>query len=208
MKVDDAVIAQALLTEVRRRGLAALPWSDAAQALRTRIAFLRALDVEAWPDLSDTALEARLDDWLAPLLHGRRSLGALTGTELFDALQALIPWDQRTRLDRLAPAAFTAPTGSSHSIDYGAEGGPKVEVRVQELFGLSAHPSVANGRVPLTLALTSPARRPIQVTKDLPGFWRGSWADVRKDMRGRYPKHPWPEDPMAAAPTTRVKPRS
>ena len=113
-------------------------------------------------------------------------------------MRALIPWEVQRRMDEVAPDAWSAPTGTRCVIDYAADGGPRIEVRVQELFGLSAHPAVAGGRVPLTLSLLSPARRPIQTTKDLPGFWRGSWAEVRKEMRGRYPKHPWPEDPEAA----------
>jgi ATP-dependent helicase HrpB len=207
LPVDGAMIARALLEQVRRDGLTALPWSEAAADLRARVAFLRALDQATWPDLSDDALMAAAEDWLLPVLEGRRALSAVDPGALHDAVRALIPWDRHTALDRLAPARFTAPTGSTFAIDYGAEGGPRVEVRVQELFGLAAHPMLAEGRVPLTLALTSPARRPIQVTKDLPGFWRGSWADVRKDMRGRYPRHPWPDDPLDAAPTTRAKPR-
>jgi len=127
--------------------------------------------------------------------------------ELHTALRNLIPWALQTRLETEAPEAWTAPTGTRATIDYAAEGGPRIDIRVQELFGLNTHPNVAGGRVPLTLALLSPARRPIQTTRDLPGFWKGSWADVRKDMRGRYPRHPWPEDPAAAPPTTRVKPR-
>jgi ATP-dependent helicase HrpB len=150
-------------------------------------------------------LTAQLDDWLAPLLLGRTSLASLADADLEAALRALIPWDRQRALDTAAPARFTAPTGSTFAIDYAAEGGPRVDVRVQELFGLAEHPAVAG--VPLTLALLSPAHRPIQLTKDLPGFWRGSWKDVRAEMRGRYPKHPWPEDPASAAPTTRAKPR-
>ena len=207
LKVDEAVIAQALLDQVRREGPSALPWTEAALALRARVAFLRALDAASWPDLTDQALAASVKDWLPPLLQGRRALAAVDPVALYDALRGLIPWALHSPLDRLAPARFTAPTGSSFVIDYAAEGGPRVEARVQELFGLAAHPMLAEGRVPLTLALTSPARRPIQVTQDLPGFWRGSWAEVRKAMRGRYPRHPWPEDPLAAAPTTRAKPR-
>ena len=207
LPVDGAMIALALLDQVRRDGVAALPWSEAALALRARVGFLRGLYGEDWPDLSDEALAFTLEDWLSPLLQGRRSLAAIDAGALHEALRGLIPWDAQVRLDRLAPPRFTAPTGSGFAIDYAAEGGPKAELRVQELFGLAAHPMLADGRVPLTLALTSPARRPIQVTKDLPGFWRGSWADVRKDMRGRYPRHPWPENPLEAAPTTRAKPR-
>ena len=120
-------------------------------------------------------------------------------------MRALVPWDQQRRLEALVPARWTAPTGNSFAIDYAAEGGPRVDVRVQEVFGLAEHPTVAG--VPLTLSLLSPAHRPIQTTKDLPGFWRGSWKDVRSDMRGRYPKHVWPEDPASAAPTARAKPR-
>jgi ATP-dependent helicase HrpB len=201
---DPAMVRQALLDEVRRKGLDALPWSDGAKALRARAGFLRALGLEA-PDLSDATLLANLDAWLAAALEGQASLGALGDLE--GALRSLVPYDALRQLDRLAPAKFEAPTGSRFTIDYAAEGGPRIDVRVQELYGLAAHPHVAGGKVPLTLALLSPAHRPIQLTKDLPGFWRGSWSDVRKEMRGRYPKHVWPEDPASAAPTTRAKPR-
>ncbi len=203
---DPALIARALLDEVRRAGLAALPWGDASTALRARTAVLRTLDAAA-PDLSDASLLAQIETWLSPLLIGKRSLGDLGDRALEAALLALIPHDARRRLDHDAPPMFEAPTGSRFTIDYAAEGGPRVDVRVQELFGLSRHPAVGGGKVPLTLSLLSPAHRPIQLTKDLPGFWRGSWADVRKDMRGRYPKHPWPEDPASAEPTRRAKPR-
>jgi ATP-dependent helicase HrpB len=201
---DPALVARALTDRVRREGLKALNWGDAARSLRERAAFLHAAD-PAWPDLSDAALIARLDDWLLPILDGVRSLAALRPDVLDGALRTLIPWDQQRRLDAEAPARWTAPTGNSFAIDYAAEGGPRVDVRVQELYGLVEHPKVAG--VPLTLSLLSPAHRPMQTTKDLPGFWRGSWKDVRADMRGRYPKHVWPEDPAAAAPTTRAKPR-
>ena len=208
--VDDnpepGLIAQALMGQVRAQGLAVLPWGAAAIALRERAAFLRASD-DAWPDLSDARLLDGLSDWLEPLLGGVRSLGELRPDVLDGALRAMIPWDLQRRMEAAAPTHWTAPTGSRFAIDYGADGGPRVEVRVQETFGLVDHPSVAEGRVPLTLALLSPAHRPIQTTKDLPGFWRGSWKDVRADMRGRYTKHVWPEDPAAAAPTARAKPR-
>jgi len=203
---DPALILQALLDDVRRRGVAALPWGDGSAPLRARASFLRAQGLDA-PDLSDQALLASLDAWLAPALAGKSSLVALREPDLEAALAALVPFDARRRLDQLAPPRFEAPTGSRLAIDYAAEGGPRVDVRVQELYGLGVHPTVAGGRVPLTLALLSPAHRPIQLTKDLPGFWRGSWSDVRKEMRGRYPKHLWPEDPASAAPTTRAKPR-
>jgi ATP-dependent helicase HrpB len=201
---DPSLIAQALAAKVRQEGVGKLGWGEAATSLRARIAYLRGLGQD-WPDLSDEGLSARLDDWLVPLLHGRRSLAELKPDLLDGALRSLIPWDQQRRLDGDAPARWTAPTGNSFAIDYGAEGGPRVEVRVQEVFGLDAHPAV--GGQPLTLSLLSPAHRPIQTTKDLPGFWRGSWKDVRSDMRGRYPKHVWPEDPATAAPTARAKPR-
>ncbi|MFC3069817.1 ATP-dependent helicase HrpB [Phenylobacterium soli] len=203
---DPALIAHALADRVRADGLKALPLGEAIQSLRQRAAFLRGFDA-AWPDLSDAALIARLDEWLTPLLPGHRALSGLKADVLDGAIRSLIPWDLQRRLEAEAPARWTAPTGNSFAVDYAAEGGPRVEVRVQEVYGLAEHPSVAGGRVPLTLALLSPAHRPIQTTKDLPGFWKGSWKDVRTDMRGRYPKHVWPEDPAAAAPTTRAKPR-
>lgn len=203
---DPALIAHALADRVRAEGLSPVPFGPAARSLRDRVAFLRGLDA-AWPDLSDAALIGRLEEWLTPLLPGLRSLAALKPDALDGALRTLIPWDLQRRLDAEAPARWTAPTGNSFAIDYAADGGPRVEVRVQEVYGLSQHPSVAGGRAPLTLALLSPAHRPIQTTRDLPGFWAGSWKDVRTEMRGRYPKHVWPEDPAAAQPTTRAKPR-
>jgi ATP-dependent helicase HrpB len=181
-----------------------LPWGEAARSLRERAAFLRRADPGV-PDLSDAALVARLDEWLAPLLPGVRSLAALKPEALDAALRGLMPWDLQRRLDAEAPARWTAPTGNAFAVDYAAEGGPRVEVRVQEVYGLAEHPRL--GGHPLTLALLSPAHRPIQTTKDLPGFWKGSWKDVRTEMRGRYPRHVWPEDPAAAQPTTRAKPR-
>ena len=201
---DPALIAAALADRVRSEGVRILPWGEAAQGLRRRVGFLRDAD-PSWPDLSDAALAANLDDWLAPLLPSVRSLGALKADVLDGALRTLIPWDLQRRLDAEAPARWTAPTGNSFTIDYAAEGGPRVDVRVQEVFGLAQHPTVAG--VPITMSLLSPGHRPIQTTKDLPGFWKGSWKDVRSDMRGRYPKHVWPEDPATAAPTARAKPR-
>ncbi len=199
-----ALIAEGLVQQVREKGLAALAFGEAGESLRGRVAFLRASD-PSWPDLSDEALLATVDTWLKPLLLGKRALSALSDGALEAAMRAMIPWEMQRRLDAEAPARFTAPTGSSFRINYGDDGGPRVDVRVQELFGLAVHPTV--GGQPLTLALLSPGHRPVQLTKDLPGFWKGSWADVRKDMRGRYPKHPWPEDPANATPTTRAKPR-
>ena len=201
---DPALIARALADRARRDGLAVLPWSPTTLAYRERAAFLRARD-PVWPDLSDTALITALEDWLTPLLINVRALAALKTDALDAALRALIPWDLQRRLDAEAPARWTAPTGNSFTIDYAAEAGPRVDVRVQEVFGIAVHPNV--GGVPLTMSLLSPGHRPIQTTRDLPGFWKGSWKDVRSDMRGRYPKHVWPEDPAVAAPTARAKPR-
>lgn len=201
---DPAMIASALANRVRAEGLAKLPWGEAAKSFRQRGSFLRAQGAD-WPDLSDEALIETLDDWLTPLLSGVRSLAAVKPDALDGAVRALVPWEQQWRLESAAPARWTAPTGNSFSIDYAADGGPRVDVRVQEVFGLTEHPKVAG--VPLTLSLLSPGHRPIQTTKDLPGFWGGSWKDVRSDMRGRYPKHVWPEDPAGAAPTARAKPR-
>jgi ATP-dependent helicase HrpB len=200
--------AAALAEGLARRGIDRLPWSDAAQALRARVGFLAKAETEVgWPDLSDEALAANATEWLAPFIGDATALKDVGADDLGAALSALVPYDLRRRLDAEAPSHFEAPTGSNIPIDYAGEDAPTVEIRVQELFGLSRHPSIAGGRLPLTLRLTSPARRPIQVTRDLPGFWAGSWKDVRAEMRGRYPKHPWPEDPANAAPTTRAKPR-
>ncbi len=188
-------------------GLDRLPWSKALTQWRGRVMFLRAAEGDIWPDLSDTALAATAEAWLQPALFDKVALKDVSSGDLSDALMALLPWDLRTRLDREAPTHFEAPTGTRLPIDYEAEQGPTIAVRLQELFGLTVHPSVANGRVPLVLELLSPAQRPVQVTRDLPGFWRGSYAAVRADLRGRYPRHPWPEDPASAPPTRRAKPR-
>ena len=201
---DPTLIAAALAARVRAEGVGVLPWGEGAMALRRRLAFLKAKD-STWPDLSDSALVDRLDDWLAPLLSAVRALAGLKPDVLEAALRALIPWDLQRRLDAEAPLRWTAPTGNSFAIDYAAEGGPRVDVRVQEVYGLTVHPTVAGA--PLTLSLLSPGHRPVQTTQDLPGFWTGSWKDVRADMRGRYPKHLWPEDPATAQPTARAKPR-
>ncbi|MBA2934760.1 ATP-dependent helicase HrpB [Sphingomonas sp. CGMCC 1.13654] len=201
---DPVAIAGALLEGVRKGGLSLLPWPESAARLRERAAFARRFD-ESLPDLSDEALIAALDDWLPPLVEGRRRLDALSPGDLAGALQRLLGWDGGRITDRLAPDRLSTPAGSSHSIDYAADGGPTVELRPQALFGLSTHPTVGDGRVPVILSLTSPAGRPIQTTRDLPGFWSGSWAAVAKEMRGRYPRHPWPDDPAAADPTLRTK---
>jgi len=190
-------------------GVDRLPWSKPAKQWRDRVTFLRKAegDASAWPDLSDSALADRSETWLLPALHDKIALKDFSAGDLSDALLTLLPWELRARLEREAPTHFEAPTGTQLAIDYEAEQGPTIAVRLQELFGLNTHPSIAKGRIALVLELLSPAHRPVQVTRDLPGFWRGSYAAVRSDLRGRYPRHPWPEDPASAMPTRRVKPR-
>jgi ATP-dependent helicase HrpB len=197
---------EAVLDAVRAHGLSILPWERHATTLRQRLSWLRQGLGEPWPDMSDEALAARLEDWLLPFLTGSASLGSIGGGTLAAGLAALVPHDLQRRVDALAPTHFDAPSGSRVPIRYDGEQ-PVLAIRVQELFGLAAHPAIAGGTVPLTLELLSPAHRPIQTTRDLPGFWRGSWADVRSDMRGRYPKHVWPENPLLAQATSRAKPR-
>ncbi len=207
----SAETARVLADGLVAAGLDKLPWSKPLQQWRGRVMFLRKAEHEAsqspWPDLSDDALAAQREAWLMPALHDKTSLKELSAGDLSDALMTLLPWELRARLEREAPTHFEAPTGTMLAIDYEAEQGPTIAVRLQELFGLNTHPSIAKGAVPLVLELLSPAHRPVQVTRDLPGFWRGSYAAVRSDLRGRYPRHPWPEDPASAMPTRRVKPR-
>jgi ATP-dependent helicase HrpB len=203
----SAAAAALLAGTIVKAGLDRLPWSKALAQWRGRIAFLRRAEGEEWPDLSDEALARCPDDWLTPLLAGKTALAAVTPAELDAALQALVPHRLRRRLDIEAPTHFDAPSGSRVPIDYGDSGDPRISIRVQELFGLDRHPAIAGGRVGLVIELLSPAHRPVQVTRDLPSFWRGSYAAVRSEMRGRYPRHPWPDDPLAAPPTRRAKPR-
>jgi ATP-dependent helicase HrpB len=199
--------ARLLAQSIVRLGLDRLPWTKALRQWRDRVAFLRAAEGEEWPDLSDAALAARAEEWLAPQFMDKTALAALSADEFADAVMALLPWNLRRRLDAEAPTHFTAPTGSHVPIAYDAQEGPKISIRLQELFGLGRHPAIAGGRVPLVIELLSPAQRPVQVTSDLPGFWRGSYAAVKAEMRGRYPRHPWPDDPLAAPPTRRAKRR-
>src|SRR4051794_20299934 len=203
----SADTARVLADGLTAAGLDKLPWSKPLKQWRGRVMFLRKAEGDDWPDLSDNALAAQRETWLVPALFDKTSLKEFSAGDLSDALMALLPWELRARLEREAPTHFEAPTGTQLPIDYEAEQGPTIAVRLQELFGLTTHPSVAKGAVPLVLELLSPAHRPVQVTRDLPGFWRGSYAAVRSDLRGRYPRHPWPEDPASAMPTRRVKPR-
>ena len=207
-----------LLAEgIARIGIDKLPWTKSLRQWRDRVMFLRRhnlpksaiadLGGEEWPDLSDAALTATVNDWLEPILMLKTAVDQVHIDEFTNALEVLLPWKLRRRLDAEAPTHFAAPSGSSVPIDYEAEEGPKLSIRVQELFGLDRHPAIAGGRVPLVIELLSPAHRPVQVTRDLPGFWRGSYAAVKAEMKGRYPRHPWPDDPLSAPATRRAKPR-
>lgn len=198
--------AAALAGGIRERGLASLLAGTEGGRLVTRLRFLAAAFGPPWPDLSEAHLLATLDEWLLPYLPGVTRIAAIEPGTLAEALRALVPADLRHRIEALAPSHFDAPSGSRLPIRYDADG-PVLAVRVQELFGLAVHPALAEGRLPLTLELLSPAHRPIQITRDLPGFWAGSWREVRADLRGRYPRHAWPEDPAQAVPTARAKPR-
>ena len=203
-RLSGAELEAALLDAVISEGLHLLNWDEAATQMRARVAFMRYIESETWPDWSDEALMQTAPEWLSPALSGASTLREV---DVSRALLSSLTYDLRRRLDADAPAKFETPAGSTLTIDYAAEGGPALDIRLQELFGQDRHPSIAGDRVPLTLRLLSPAHRPVQTTKDLPGFWRGSYAAVRSEMRGRYPKHPWPEDPLTAPPTRRAKPR-
>jgi ATP-dependent helicase HrpB len=198
--------------QIFARGIAALgperlPWTKAQEQLRDRVSFLRRAEGDEWPDLSDAALAQTAEDWLAPFIIGRASLAAIAPDDLDAALASLLPYELSRRLDAEAPAFFETPAGSRIALDYAAPNGPMLSARVQEFYGLSKHPTLARGRAAVTLELLSPAHRPIQTTRDLPGFWAGSWSEVKKEMKGRYPRHLWPDDPASAAPTTRARPR-
>src|SRR5690606_24834302 len=212
-RVDPAQAAQALTDAVGELGLDALPWRDGLRQWRARVQSLRAwmpaLDL---PDLSDAALLASRDRWLRPLFAGASRIDALSAEALAEGLRGRLDWGQRQRLEQLAPARIRVPSGMERAIEYaldhdGAPQPPVLAVKLQELFGLGETPAIVEGRIPLTLHLLSPAGRPLQVTSDLRGFWERTWPEVRREMKGRYPKHPWPEDPWNAVPTHRAKPR-
>lgn len=198
-------VARAALDGVRDLGLDALNVSAAARRFQARVELLRGQGSDL-PDLSDAALMAGLEDWLLPHLTGRRTAADLAALDVLEPLRQILNWDQTQLVDRLAPAHFSTPLGRKVPIDYAGDA-PGIEVKLQELFGVVRHPTVGPRQLPLRVTLLSPAQKPVQVTMDLPGFWANSYADVRKDMRGRYPRHPWPEDPTQADPTTRAKPR-
>jgi ATP-dependent helicase HrpB len=204
--VDDDTAANALLDAIRRGAGLFLPSSNSSRQFRERVAFLRSLD-PGWPDLSESTLLETMGEWLRPHLTGLRRRSEIERLPLQQLLLEMLTWEQRRLLDELAPTHVVVPTGSRIPIDYGDPRSPRIAVRLQELFGLADTPRIAGGRVSITLQLLSPAHRPVQVTRDLAGFWRSSYFDVRKDLRGRYPKHSWPEDPLSAPPTRRTKPR-
>jgi ATP-dependent helicase HrpB len=205
--VANEQTARLLANGIVKLGLTRLPWSKAQIQLRDRVGFLRMAGGEQWPDLTDAALAKTVTQWLAPFLAGKTKLSEIGADDLGAALDVLLPWNLKRRLEDEAPTHFEAPTGNRHAIDYETAGAPALHIRVQELYGLTQHPSIANGKLPLTLHLLSPAHRPMQITRDLPGFWKGSWAAVKTEMKGRYPRHPWPDDPASAPPTARAKPR-
>ncbi|MGH7551448.1 MAG: ATP-dependent helicase C-terminal domain-containing protein, partial [Longimicrobiales bacterium] len=204
---DPEAVTRTLLDAVAREGLEVLPWTDAARSLQRRLVFLHALDPNDWPDASDASLHADLPHWLGPHITGMRSLTELKRLDLEQILEASVPPRRRNSLRSLAPTHLEVPSGSRIAIDYRDPASPALAVRLQEVFGLIETPRVGGGRVPLTMHLLSPAHRPVQVTRDLSSFWRTTYFDVRKDLRGRYPKHHWPEDPLTATPVRGAKRR-
>lgn len=203
---DPSVVADAVAGAIRRHGLGLLPWREGATQLRERLAFIHAHD-PSWPAMTNDALLVSLMASLEQELGAVRSRADLERVDVAGGLLSLLSWEQRSRVDRLAPTHYLAPTGSRVRVDYADPQAPAVSIRLQEMFGCEATPTVFEGRVPVTLHLLSPAHRPVQVTRDLAGFWRTSYFDVRKDMRARYPRHAWPDDPLRATPTTRARPR-
>ncbi|HJX18494.1 MAG TPA: ATP-dependent helicase HrpB [Acidiferrobacterales bacterium] len=208
-KADPGKLRAAMLEGVRRMGLGALPWTDEARQWQARVLSLRQwFPEENWPDVSDTALAATLDDWLAPYLDGVTRRDHLARLDLPGILKARLDWKQGQQLDSDAPTHLAVPSGSQLKLEYKPGESPVLAVKLQEMFGLADTPRIARGRVPVTLHLLSPARRPIQVTQDLRGFWERTYAEVKKELKGRYPKHPWPDDPWNAVPTARAKRRT
>ncbi|MGF0960466.1 ATP-dependent helicase C-terminal domain-containing protein, partial [Klebsiella pneumoniae] len=205
-KPSEAELHQAMLNGIREKGLGVLNWTPEAEQLRLRLhCAAQWLPEEAWPAVDDASLLASLETWLLPQMNGVHSLRTLKALDLRQALQDWLPWPLRQKLDRELPTHYTVPTGSRLAIRYHAENPPALAVRMQEMFGEATTPVIAEGRVPLVLELLSPAQRPLQITCDLSAFWQGSYREVQKEMKGRYPKHVWPDDPANAAPTRRSK---
>lgn len=208
-KPNPALISAALLEGVRHAGLVKLAWTPELMQWRERVQLLRRTEGadSPWPDLSDEALLSTLDEWLSPYLDGITTLDRVLRIDLATPLHALLTWDQQQKLDRLAPTHLAVPSGSSIRLDYETEDVPILAVRLQEMFGCKETPRIAHGKLPVLLHLLSPARRPVQVTKDLASFWANTYQDVKKELRGRYPKHSWPDNPLLALPTAKAKPR-
>ncbi|MCW8948477.1 MAG: ATP-dependent helicase HrpB, partial [Sedimenticola sp.] len=205
---DKELTCQAMISGVRQMGLNSLGWSDSLLQWRERVASLREWQPDdGWPDLSDSSLLERMEEWLAPWLGGITKADQLKKLDLGGLLNSLLSWEQQQRLDRLAPVYLDMPSGTRKRLTYHAGHVPVLAVRLQELFGLQQTPTVCNGSVQVMLHLLSPAQRPIQVTQDLAGFWQRTYAEVRKELKGRYPKHYWPEDPYCAVATARVRPK-
>lgn len=209
-KPDPEQVTSAFLKGIRTLGIDALPWSEAARNFQQRVVFVRGLDAATgWPDLSNEGLDTALNDWLAPYVAGFMRRAHLSRLDMLEALKAQLPWELQKKLDQWAPIYLDVPSGSSIRVDYSGSGaGPSMSIRLQEVFGLTATPTVGGGKVPVTLQLLSPGQRPIAVTADLTSFWKNAYPSVRGEMRGRYPRHIWPEDPLSATAVRKsIKPR-
>ena len=208
-KPDPSMITTALLEGIRRVGLDRLDWNPELRQWRARVAFLRRIEGQEsrWPDLSDEALLRTLDDWLGPYVSGLTTLDRVTQLDLTQPLHTLLSWEQSRQLERLAPTHLTVPSGSNVRVEYETPDLPILAVRLQEMFGCKDTPHLVSGKIPVMLHLLSPARRPVQITKDLSSFWKSTYLEVKKELRGRYPKHSWPDDPLTALPTAKAKRR-
>ncbi len=201
-------ISDALMTGIREKGISRLPWNKASTDFRHRIEFIRnQFPNDNWPNLSDEHLSDTLEEWLMPMMTGKTKLNQISGNVLYEAVSNLLDWNQNQQLAKLAPTHITVPSGSKIPIDYSNNESPILSVRLQELFGLTKSPSIAGGKIPLLIHLLSPARRPIQITKDLVSFWENTYEQVKKDLKGKYPKHYWPDNPLLAVATNRAKPK-
>lgn len=199
-------VAQALLDGIRAEGLGILPWTKQAAQLRQRLQLMHEAD-PAWPDMGDDALLNHLEEWLLPYLDGMKTRGDLQKLQLAPILEQRVGWDKKTRLDKEVPTHITVPSGSRIAVDYSDPKQPVLAVKLQEMFGLHETPKICLGKIPLTIHLLSPAQRPVQITSDLASFWKNGYFEVKKDLKGRYPKHYWPDDPLEAIPTKRVRPQ-
>jgi ATP-dependent helicase HrpB len=206
-QADPEAVAAALMSGIASEGLGLLPWNRSARQLQERLIFMHRLD-DAWPEVSDGALIGTLEEWLGPHVHECKSRDDLSRLSLTAILESMLSWSQRRELDEHAPTHIEVPSGSRVPIDYSDPESPVLAVRLQELFGWKETPRIGRGRVPLTLHLLSPAQRPVQVTRDLASFWQSTYFEVKKDLKGRYPKHYWPDDPLQAIPTNRTRPRT